>query len=145
LEDWIWTVPKEHSKGGTKILRPIPVILRPLVKELIEKNRDTGLLLGCIKKPEAVSQWGRGIYKRLGHSEPWTLHDLRRTFSTTLNNMGVAPHVVEQLLGHSLGGVMAVYNRSQYLPEKLDALNQWMEQLNILSERNNILLMRVAI
>ena len=50
LEDWIWTVPKEHSKGGTKILRPIPVILRPLVKELIEKNRDTGLLLGCIKR-----------------------------------------------------------------------------------------------
>lgn len=51
---------------------------------------------------------------------------------------GVAPHVVEQLLGHSLGGVMAVYNRSQYLPEKLDALNQWMEQLNILSEKEII-------
>ena len=60
---------------------------------------------------------GRMLYKRLGHSEPWTLHDLRRTFATTLNNMGIAPHVVEQLLGHSLGGVMAVYNRSQYLPE----------------------------
>ncbi|VDR24274.1 Prophage CP4-57 integrase [Raoultella terrigena] len=145
LQDWIWTVPKEHSKGGEKILRPVPDVIRPFIKELIEKNRDTGLLMGCIKKPEAVSQWGRGIYKRLGHSEPWTLHDLRRTFSTTLNNMGIVPHVVEQLLGHTLGGVMAVYNRSQYLPEKMDALNKWVDRLNILSERNNILIMREVI
>ncbi|HID4134406.1 TPA: tyrosine-type recombinase/integrase [Pluralibacter gergoviae] len=145
LQDWIWTVPKAHSKGGEKILRPVPDALRPYLAELIETNRDTGLLLGELKKPEAVSQWGRGIYKRLGHSEPWTLHDLRRTFSTTFNNMGIAPHVVEQLLGHTLGGVMAVYNRSQYLPEKLDALNKWMERLSLLSENHeNVILMKVA-
>ncbi|WP_044179395.1 tyrosine-type recombinase/integrase [Phytobacter massiliensis] len=133
LQDWIWTVPKEHSKGGEKILRPVPDAIRPFITALIEQNRDSGLLLGEMKKPEAVSQWGRGIYKRLGHAEPWTLHDLRRTFATTLNNMGIAPHVVEQLLGHTLGGVMAVYNRSQYLPEKLDALNKWMERLEVIS------------
>ncbi|HHG8753826.1 TPA: tyrosine-type recombinase/integrase [Escherichia coli] len=145
LQDWIWTVPKEHSKGGEKILRPIPVAMRPFVKSLVARNKDTGLLLGELKKPEAVSQWGRGIYKRLGHSEPWTLHDLRRTFSTTLNNMGIAPHVVEQLLGHSLGGVMAVYNRSQYLPEKLDALNKWMERLEVISsDYPNVAILEMA-
>lgn len=145
LKDWIWTVPKEHSKGGEKILRPIPEAIRPFITGLIEQHKDSGLLLGEVKKPEAVSQWGRGVYKRLGHSEPWTLHDLRRTFSTTLNNMGIAPHVVEQLLGHTLGGVMAVYNRSQYLPEKLDALNKWMERLDIISENHeNIIFMKVA-
>ncbi|MDM3520120.1 site-specific integrase [Citrobacter sp. Ca225] len=134
LHEWIWTVPKEHSKGGEKIVRPIPVDIRQFVKNLIEQNRDNSLLLGEIKKPEAISQWGRMLYKRMGHNTPWTLHDLRRTFSTTLNNMGIAPHVVEQLLGHTLGGVMAVYNRSQYLPEKLDALNKWMERLDIISD-----------
>lgn len=145
LQDWIWTVPREHSKGGEKILRPIPLAMRPFVKSLVARNKDTGLLLGELKKPEAVSQWGRGIYKRLGHSEPWTLHDLRRTFSTTLNNMGIAPHVVEQLLGHSLGGVMAVYNRSQYLPEKLDALNKWMERLEVISsDYPNVAILEMA-
>ncbi|WP_200553624.1 site-specific integrase [Kosakonia sp. LAM2021] len=145
LQDWVWTVPKEHSKGGEKILRPIPCAMRPFITSLIGQNRDSGLLLGEMKKPEAVSQWGRGIYKRLGHAEPWTLHDLRRTFATTLNNMGIAPHVVEQLLGHTLGGVMAVYNRSQYLPEKLDALNKWMERLTLLSESpDDVVLMRVV-
>lgn len=145
LNEWVWTVPREHSKGGVKIVRPVPAAIRPYVKALITRNRDTGLLLGEMKKSEAVSQWGRGIYKRLGHSEPWTLHDLRRTFSTTLNNMGIAPHVVEQLLGHTLGGVMAVYNRSQYLPEKLDALNKWMERLEIIStEYPNVSILKVA-
>ena len=145
LKDWIWTVPKEHSKGGEKILRPIPEAIRPFIAGLIEQHKDSGLLLGEVKKPEAVSQWGRGVYKRLGHSEPWTLHDLRRTFSTTLNNMGIAPHVVEQLLGHTLGGVMAVYNRSQYLPEKLDALNKWTERLELLSDENsNVTILKVV-
>ena len=145
LKDWLWTVPKEHSKGGEKILRPIPEAIRPFIAGLIEQHKDSGLLLGEVKKPEAVSQWGRGVYKRLGHSEPWTLHDLRRTFSTTLNNMGIAPHVVEQLLGHTLGGVMAVYNRSQYLPEKLDALNKWTERLELLSDENsNVTILKVV-
>ncbi|WP_151996150.1 tyrosine-type recombinase/integrase [Buttiauxella massiliensis] len=145
LQDWIWTVPKEHSKGGVKILRPIPEAIQPFITTLYNRNKDSGLLLGEIKKPEAISQWGRGIYKRLGHSEPWTLHDLRRTFSTTLNNMGIAPHVVEQLLGHTLGGVMAVYNRSQYLPEKLDALNKWMERLELISaDHSNVTILKVA-
>lgn len=145
LKGWIWTVPKEHSKGGEKIVRPIPDAIRPFIEKLYKEHFHTGLLLGEIKKPEAVSQWGRGIYKRLEHSEPWTLHDLRRTFATTLNDMGIAPHVVEQLLGHVLGGVMAIYNRSQYLPEKLDALNKWMERLKLISgEHSNVTILKVT-
>lgn len=145
LKRWIWTVPKEHSKGGEKIVRPVPEAIRPFIEALYKQHSDSGLLLGEMKKSEAVSQWGRGIHKRLGHSKPWTLHDLRRTFATMLNDMGIAPHVVEQLLGHTLGGVMAVYNRSQYLPEKLDALNKWMERLEVLSsEHPNVSILKVA-
>lgn len=137
VKTWIWTVPKEHAKGGEKIVRPVPEAIRPFILGLIEQHKDTGFLLGEEKDSSAVSQWGRGIYKRLGHEEPWTLHDLRRTFSTTLNDMGIAPHIVEGLLGHALGGVMAIYNRSQYLPEKLAALNAWMGKLGYLQKITN--------
>ncbi|NCB61481.1 MAG: DUF4102 domain-containing protein, partial [Gammaproteobacteria bacterium] len=89
VKTWIWTVPKEHAKGGEKIVRPVPEAIRPFILDLIEQHKDTGFLLGEAKDSSAVSQWGRGIYKRLDHKEPWTLHDLRRTFSTTLNDMGV--------------------------------------------------------
>ncbi|CBJ88928.1 Site-specific recombinase, phage integrase family (fragment) [Xenorhabdus nematophila ATCC 19061] len=61
-----------------------------------------------MKKPEAISQFGRNLWKKLEHSEAWTLHDLRRTFATKLNDMGIAPHIVEQLLGHAFPGIMAL-------------------------------------
>lgn len=55
----------------------------------------------------------------------WSCHDLRRTFATRLNDMGVAPHIVETMLNHSLGGVLATYNRAEYLTERQQALEAW--------------------
>jgi len=51
-----------------------------------------------------------------------------------MNDLGIAPpYVVEQLLGHTMPGVMAIYNRSQYLPEKAEALDKWVEWLELIS------------
>lgn len=130
---WIWTVPKEHSKTREKIVRSIPEAIRPWLEELKRETGKTGLLLGEERTRQAVSLKGRRLFGDFHHKEPWTLHDLRRTFSTGLNNMGIAPHIVELLLGHALPGVMAIYNRSLYLPEKLDALNKWYDRLELIS------------
>jgi integrase len=59
------------------------------------------------------------------NSGGWCAHDLRRTFSTRLNGLGIAPHVVERALNHMLGGVMAVYNHAEYDPERRQALEVW--------------------
>ncbi|WP_337049355.1 tyrosine-type recombinase/integrase [Serratia fonticola] len=144
LKRWVWTVPKKHSKGGAKIVRPIPEAMRPFIEELHRQHKDTGLLLGEVKESSAVSAWGRLVWKRLGQAESWSLHDIRRTFATKLNDLGIAPHVVEQLLGHIMPGVMAVYNLSQYMPEKMEALNMWCERLSLLSgEHENVVLLQV--
>ena len=63
------------------------------------------------------------------HSGGWTAHDLRRTFATRINGMGAAPHVVEKLLNHTLPGLMATYNRAEYLPERQQALEAWSQWL----------------
>ena len=58
----------------------------------------------------------------------WTLHDLRRTYSTNLSKLGVQPHITERLLNHASGqvsGVAAVYNRWSYLPEMRDAVSRF--------------------
>ncbi|GBE70574.1 putative uncharacterized protein [Enterobacter sp. KINAN-G] len=141
---WIWTVPKEHSKTREKIVRSIPEAIRPWLEELKRETGKTGLLLGEDRTRQAVSLKGRRLFKDFHHNEPWTLHDLRRTFSTGLNNMGIAPHIVELLLGHALPGVMAIYNRSLYLPEKLDALNKWYDRLELLAgNHQNVVLLPV--
>ncbi|EIF0726983.1 site-specific integrase [Escherichia coli] len=142
---WIWTVPKEHSKTREKIVRSIPEAIRPWLEELKRETGKTGLLLGEDRTRQAVSLKGRRLFKDFHHNEPWTLHDLRRTFSTGLNNMGIAPHIVELLLGHALPGVMAIYNRSLYLPEKLDALNKWYDRLELLADNHsNIVILKAG-
>ncbi|WP_447908266.1 tyrosine-type recombinase/integrase [Serratia fonticola] len=142
---WVWTVPKEHSKTKEKIIRSIPEDIRPWLKELKQKTGKTGLLLGEERTRASVSLKGRRLYKDFNHQEAWTLHDLRRTFSTGLNNMGIAPHIVELLLGHALPGVMAIYNRSQYLPEKLDALNKWIDRLEVLAgNHENVIILKAS-
>lgn len=134
FDEMIWTVPEEHSKSGKKIRRPIPEYLVPWLMNLQLDGQGSDLILGMLKRPEAVSQYGRLVWKRFKHAEEWTLHDIRRTFCTRLNELGIAPHVVEQMLGHSLGGVMAIYNRSEYIPQKIQALDMWLEHLDAISD-----------
>lgn len=145
FQSWIWTVPKEHSKTREKIVRPIPEGIRPWIEDLKKETGKTGIVLGEERSRQAASLKGRRLYKDFHHNEPWTLHDLRRTFSTGLNNMGIAPHIVELLLGHALPGVMAIYNRSLYLPEKMDALNKWYGRLELLAgNHQNVVLLPVS-
>jgi integrase len=61
-------------------------------------------------------------------SEPWTLHDLRRTMATRMADLGVQPHIIEAILNHVSGhksGVAGIYNRSTYAAEKRAALERW--------------------
>jgi integrase len=54
---------------------------------------------------------------------------LRRTFATRLNGKGIAPHIVEKLLNHSLPGLMQTYNRATYDAERKEALEAWSNYL----------------
>jgi integrase len=59
----------------------------------------------------------------------WTLHDLRRSFVTHLNERKLAPpHVIEAIVNHisgHLAGVAGVYNKALYLAERRQALELW--------------------
>jgi len=60
--------------------------------------------------------------------DDWVLHDLRRTATTGMARLGIAPHVVDRVLNHTAGtirGVAATYNRFDYLAERKEALKAW--------------------
>lgn len=40
------------------------------------------------------------------------------------------PHVVEKALNHTMEGVMAIYNRADYEPERVNAMQQWADELD---------------
>jgi hypothetical protein len=52
----------------------------------------------------------------------WRLHDLRRTARSLLSRAQVQPHIAERVLGHTLSGLIAVYDRHTYAAEKDAAL-----------------------
>lgn len=60
--------------------------------------------------------------------EPYTLHDLRRTFASTLARLGTPIQVTEKILNHVSGtvsGVAAVYNRHSYVDEMRTAIDAY--------------------
>ncbi|HEY8214357.1 MAG TPA: integrase arm-type DNA-binding domain-containing protein, partial [Methylocystis sp.] len=74
----------------------------------------------------------------------WTLHDLRRTFSTMAHDkLKIQPHVVEACLNHFSGhraSVAGVYNRAQYREEKRQALAKWGDFIaGVVEGRDNVI------
>jgi integrase len=64
---------------------------------------------------------------------PWTLHDLRRSCSTWMAELGVLPHIVEAVLNHRSGhkqGVAGRYNWAKYADAMKDALQRWADHLD---------------
>ncbi|MEB7738489.1 integrase arm-type DNA-binding domain-containing protein [Escherichia coli] len=138
-KDWVWSVPREHNKkdrhsGAFPVFRPVPVAVRPLITQLINENHRTGYLLGTVRNEATVSSKGRRIYKKLGHAEKWSFHDLRRTFTTRLNDLEIDNRVVELLVGHRIRGTEGVYNRSKYMNQKRAAMDRWIAEIERLAD-----------
>ena len=117
VREMIWTVPKEHSKTGKEIRRPIFKQIEPLLEKAM-LTYDKVLFPGnLITEPLTISAANRYI-KRIREGLDigyWRAHDFRRTLVTRLSEEGVAPHITERMLGHELGGVMAVYNKHDWI------------------------------
>ena len=67
----------------------------------------------------------------------WTVHDIRRSVATKLADIGVLPHVIEQILNHQSGhraGPAGIYNRSSYEREVRAALAMWEDHVRALVE-----------
>ena len=66
---------------------------------------------------------------------PWRLHDLRRTFATNMQRLGVRFEVTEALLNHTSGsrsGVAGVYQQHDWKDEKREAIRLWTDRLRTL-------------
>lgn len=90
--------------------------------------------------------WGKAkatFDAKLEGVAPYRLHDLRRTFATTMASLGVPQIVVEKLLNHVSGGTQSpiaqVYNRHSYLDEMRDAIGTYEAFLEgLLSNKSDV-------
>lgn len=142
-----WEIPRERTKNS----RPHLVPLAPPAVAIIEAMPvigDAGLLFtttgatpisGFSKAKERVDAWIADERRKTGRAPmpDWTIHDLRRTMVTMMNErLGIAPHVVEACVNHISGsakaGVAGVYNKALYLNERREALYAWAAYLTTL-------------
>jgi integrase len=71
-----------------------------------------------------VQHWVRDWCVRQAIAPSWTPHDLRRTARTLLSRVGVAPHVAELALNHSLGKLLHTYDRHDFAAELRNAFDR---------------------
>ena len=61
---------------------------------------------------------------------PWTNHDIRRSVRSQLSRLKIPEEVREAVLAHVRPGIKGVYDKYDYLDEKLEALQLWGRRLH---------------
>ncbi|UCQ16914.1 site-specific integrase [Edwardsiella tarda] len=130
-EEGLWIVPADKSKTNRIIRRPLFSVADELLKKA-EMTYGNVLFPGPdLTSPISISganRFLRRIQRSIGIGD-FTAHDFRRTLATRLSEEGVAPHVVEKMLGHELGGVLAVYNKHDWIAEQKAAYELYAEKI----------------
>jgi integrase len=136
LDRATFTIPASRSKNGRAHTLPIMPMMREIIENVpqrVTRNQLFGL------RSHGYTNWTLPkpvLDERTGVVD-WTIHDIRRTVATRMNDIGIAPHIVEQILNHQSGsrrGVAGVYNRSPYEREVRAALAQWEDHIRALVE-----------
>jgi integrase len=142
LERRTWLLPAARSKNGNdhichlseptlRLLEALPRFRPGDPGEHLFSTTGTSPLVNfdaAIKRvrAEMAAQAGRPI-------PHFTLHDLRRTFASHAAELGVDESIVDRCLNHTsrgrLGTVAAIYNRSDRLPARAEALNRWADHV----------------
>jgi integrase len=133
----LWEVPAENSKTGiphivylsTQAVECFAGLQRLAGRaEVVLPMKDA---LTVPMPPSSLNQQIRRVKWGIAHFTP---HDLRRTGSTVLNEMGYNPDWIEKALNHSAKGIRGVYNRAQYAEQRRKMLQEWADFLGGLCE-----------
>jgi integrase len=128
LDKGTWTLPAARAKNGRAHTLPLLDLMLGIIRSVPRQtNRD--LLFGTLS-PRGFTSWYMfdELVERVGLSDPWTIHDIRRSVATGMADIGIAPHIIEAVLNHQSGhkaGIAGVYNRSSYTREVKLALAAW--------------------
>jgi integrase len=127
FEQATWTLPASRSKNGRAHTLPLLPTMLAIIKA-VPKLAGRDALFGA--RANGFTGWSHGkpeLDQRSGVKD-WTTHDLRRSVATKMADIGVLPHVIEQILNHQSGhraGPAGIYNRSSYEREVRSALALW--------------------
>jgi integrase len=118
-----------RCKNGQEHIIPLSAPARQLIAG-IPRVAGCDLVFPANGGERAIGGWSH-VKRRLDADsgvKGWVLHDLRRTAATGLQKLGIALPVVEACLNHTAGsraGIVGIYQKHTYGPEKAGALEAW--------------------
>ena len=133
--EWVWTLPAERSKNGRERITPLVGIAREIVERRLPKAGP--VFASETETPLTASHVGQTLHKRRARLpiDHFTTHDLRRTFATALDSMGVSIELIAAIVGHNSAvnrqakTLVRHYLRTDKLKQKRAALEAWNRRL----------------
>jgi integrase len=138
-----WTIPGERTKNK----KTHNVHLSAHALALLKSAPELGSFVFTTNGRTPFSGFGKAK-KRLDDASgvsDWVLHDIRRTVTSGMASIGIAPHIADKILNHQSGtisGVAAVYQRHEFLEERKTALEAWGNYVALLVDgeaRDNVI------
>ena len=125
------TLPPALTKNNSEHTFPYDELVAQVLASIPRTSRF--LFPGVLDRP--MHSWGtiKRDFDRVVTLPHWTLHDLRRTYSTMNAQLGTPPHVTEALLNHKTGSrsaIQRIYDRHTYLPEMRGAVVRYEAHLS---------------
>lgn len=138
MESCEWTIPGTRTKNQKKHVVPLGkgtmnilgnlFMMRSLQSDFIFSTNDKTAVSGFSKAKKRLDVHLSDNEGSLSH---WIFHDLRRTFATGCQRLGVPIEHTEALLNHSnvTSGLVGIYQRHDYASEKKSASDIWENHL----------------
>ncbi|WP_337221283.1 integrase domain-containing protein [Vibrio cholerae] len=127
-EEKVWTIPAERMKKRREHRIPLTEQMLALLEVMkpISGHRDFIFPSDRDPKKPCNSQTANMALKRMGFAGRLVSHGLRSLASTTLNEQGFDPDLVEAALAHvDDNQVRSAYNRTDYLERRKPMMSWW--------------------
>ncbi|WP_323885407.1 integrase domain-containing protein [Aeromonas caviae] len=139
LEAKVWNIPADRMK----MERPHRVPLTPQALALLERMKPISghrpYVFPGYRDPmgHVSDQTANAALKRLGYGGRLVAHGLRSLGSTTLNEQGFNPDVIEAALSHSDDNeVRRAYNHAEYYEQRVIMMAWWSNHIERASQGN---------
>jgi len=151
-----WTIPPEHAKNRKRFVIPLTSQTAEWFMELkllafnskyvlpirIRQNgREGDAPMEATSLNAAINR----MCETLGENcRRFTPHDLRSTARSHLAVLGVDVLIAERCLNHSLGGLVAVYDKHDYMAERRNALTLWSDKIQAIERSAHLVPLKLV-